>query len=1088
MIFKQKLLVPFLGYRSFFSTPTLLKVGQEEAKFQINGSVVTRSQVQAIDPLKRTVAEWQLIVDWDLHRTHNFIIIDPLNPEELLYLNRKEYLAHQKICASNELQLILVAQPGSVRPVPISSDPTDTSQNSPWRGGKFESKWSRNFRSTWKTFLLLRHNVGKVVSRIEAEPKMVSETKDSIVRTVYAWASQLAHYAEVKNPGAVVWFFQPLATHLSKLVETKGQMAAITHLKVSLFALYSYLSGNPLRSTKPLGFGIRLRNGLPRVWPRELRVLIRDGNLQYIRIVASLLNSYRAMSAEHPAFDLSTIVKPHPNIKETPLYAEFTHFCKEVWPLLLEDKGSVPFQYKSGFGLIVSSAGANSSGAAMGGLVRDAHAWKLRPESERYVQQWFESHGDAAMTNVLKNAMAERHSSVNHGTNDKPRHLSVSFATNAMATRDAFSREGANPNWPIYSWDEFPMPVLGRLHSIDEAAGKVRVVAICDYFTQVACLPVHKHFFQILEKLPTDATFDQTGRTEAYFNKGLYPHWSYDLKSATDTIPTALYLEALTPLLKTASGTLDEARTRTQLWLSMLTDREWLTPDTLGLVRYGTGQPMGALSSWASMALVHHCLVQFAHYRATTKGIWFKDYLILGDDIDIARQPKVAEEYVNICNGFEIKIGLAKSMKSEKNFFEFANQRFCPEGNISPISLKEELSSTTWSSRLEFARRIISRFGTNNKDETSALLRKVATRSQWKVLVPELGSIRPSTYATLAKFCFLTPFGKGAKIEHIVMWLASVSPELVRKKLLHIVSSPDLRNLLLREFLRTLFYEILHRCKHRLGSAPVRNYVTNFSTESRIHFRETLDCEFCPLPHSALGEMENRGRTIKCDTLMDDSMRGNFGYDPDELPDGSPLTFLYLMRCINERNDKIRTKLSYLCYSVQEKYDSLDRIVWQSQVESEILGIQALLEWALGAWSDYLEIPAFIIPDMDKPMAKWPGMYVAGKMDKIPIAKRPDPTSEYKIRFEHDTIRAPMEALKLALMSQFGITVSEVPYIRTARGGNWSKSIRNASATFVAFNNQLWETMLRLDIAFAYAEALHRNVESDSDGALVIAS
>jgi hypothetical protein len=50
-------------------------------------------------------------------------------------------------------------------------------------------------------------------------------------------------------------------------------------------------------------------------------------------------------------------------------------------------------------------------------------------------------------------------------------------------------------------------------------------------------------------------------------------------------------------------------------------------------VRYGTGQPMGLYSSWASFSLTHHLLIK---YLAKEKGInSFSSYQILGDDVVI---------------------------------------------------------------------------------------------------------------------------------------------------------------------------------------------------------------------------------------------------------------------------------------------------------------------------------------------------------------------------------------------------------------------------------------------------------------------
>jgi hypothetical protein len=54
-----------------------------------------------------------------------------------------------------------------------------------------------------------------------------------------------------------------------------------------------------------------------------------------------------------------------------------------------------------------------------------------------------------------------------------------------------------------------------------------------------------------------------------------------------------------------------------QHWKTLLVDREYQVPDSelirkrdkVPFVKYSVGQPMGALSSWAMLALTHHLLV-----------------------------------------------------------------------------------------------------------------------------------------------------------------------------------------------------------------------------------------------------------------------------------------------------------------------------------------------------------------------------------------------------------------------------------------------------------------------------------------------
>jgi hypothetical protein len=50
---------------------------------------------------------------------------------------------------------------------------------------------------------------------------------------------------------------------------------------------------------------------------------------------------------------------------------------------------------------------------------------------------------------------------------------------------------------------------LGKLAVIKEGAGKNRIVALTDYWTQAICLPLHNAIFKILKTIKQDGTFDQ---------------------------------------------------------------------------------------------------------------------------------------------------------------------------------------------------------------------------------------------------------------------------------------------------------------------------------------------------------------------------------------------------------------------------------------------------------------------------------------------------------------------------------------------------------------------------------------------------
>jgi hypothetical protein len=134
-------------------------------------------------------------------------------------------------------------------------------------------------------------------------------------------------------------------------------------------------------------------------------------------------------------------------------------------------------------------------------------------------------------------------------------------------------------------------------------------------------------------------------------------------------------------------------------------DRGFDIPDDLPkAVTYSVGQPMGALSSWAMLALTHHAIVQWAAHRARRKyptatiTLAFTEYAVLGDDIVIANR-FVAREYMLILREIGVKAGLAKSIISKGSFYvEFAKKFFTPQGRADMLPLKEVIA--TYSSTL----------------------------------------------------------------------------------------------------------------------------------------------------------------------------------------------------------------------------------------------------------------------------------------------------------------------------------------------------------------------------------------------------
>lgn len=78
------------------------------------------------------------------------------------------------------------------------------------------------------------------------------------------------------------------------------------------------------------------------------------------------------------------------------------------------------------------------------------------------------------------------------------------------------------------------------LRAIPDKEGKVRVMAIGDYWSQAALKPLHHKMFQILKRIPQDMTFNQGAFVARLRNKGAivpggkFTLHSVDLSKATD--------------------------------------------------------------------------------------------------------------------------------------------------------------------------------------------------------------------------------------------------------------------------------------------------------------------------------------------------------------------------------------------------------------------------------------------------------------------------------------------------------------------------------------------------------------------------
>lgn len=789
---------------------------ESEPTFTVNGATYSKSQVLSMKPIDRNIDHWAVIVDWTLQASKPYVVVDPFDPNGLLYLSSSEYLLQARVCANNNLHLLVVARPGAKAPVRVSPS------------SKFPPSWERNFdsdsffsyranRLTWRDIAGLRAFARRGV---EVKNGMVTVNATNVGKTVLLWGTSVLHYAGVARPGRRLALLTLFTVFVRHTLKHNGPQFLIQKLKIALFCIYSYVSGNPLRTTEPLGLRTRLAKGLP-VWiPRNIRDQIRAGNLRWIRIWVSLCNIYRSLGTPVPDPETAyvTIRAKGPNLSEHPLFKQWEHFCKEVFPRLVKAQSSTehpyrPYKYLNNLHMLIPSAAVNLKGTCSNmSMILDAQAWEITPEN--LPLQWFLFNGDLPAARFMTYSARARHIPFSpnvdesdnmelmdhvfewqYGMNPTPdakenakRRLNTS---RQLAEKGYFAAEFADA-WRLAN--EVPSlgtPITGRLFNFPAAGAKLRTVAICDYWTQIGLKSVHDHLFSLLKILHrNDATFDQDATVKGYFERNLSPHWSYDLKAATDTIPISLYIPLLGPFLTCKGESPSRGRDRAALWARVMTERDFAIPSPrkgeeghdgtrqYRTIRYNTGQPMGAYSSWASLALMHHALVQFSYWISsdTKSSNWFSHYLVLGDDVDIASSKEVANSYRESCSVFNITIGLAKSFQSRVNFFEFANRRYCPKGDISPISMTEEVSSGSWSKRQEFANAILERFGW--EDSAMNRLRVTLTPRQWQHVLPEIHGKRSPVLLRLLQFILRSPLTKSAgdlRVVNILKWLSGLA-------------------------------------------------------------------------------------------------------------------------------------------------------------------------------------------------------------------------------------------------------------------------------------------------------------------------
>lgn len=226
-------------------------------------------------------------------------------------------------------------------------------------------------------------------------------------------------------------------------------------------------------------------------------------------------------------------------------------------------------------------------------------------------------------------------------------------------------------------------PQHSKLVFLSEGGGKTRTIAIGDYWTQLSLYTLHKYCMQCLRQLSkTDFTFNHQGGADllkSLTKEGKYDIFSLDLKSATDRFPAFLQKTLLAEIIGPLAA---------DAWMKVMTNRDFGNGTDVK-VRYGCGQPMGLLSSWAVFSLTHHAIIEYCAFKEGLPA--FREYIMLGDDV-VIYDIRVANRYLKVMSQLGVDISIPKSFISKaedpNHIAEFAKQIMLNGQNLSPIPIK----------------------------------------------------------------------------------------------------------------------------------------------------------------------------------------------------------------------------------------------------------------------------------------------------------------------------------------------------------------------------------------------------------------
>jgi len=374
-------------------------------------------------------------------------------------------------------------------------------------------------------------------------------------------------------------------------------------------------------------------------WPREISVLctfILEVNPIWLRVVMTVLRLYE--SIELPVeFDSKPIEEPY---KGKPLQDISDHF-QEFLEMWFEKFGSKFSDLRDVKNLVAHTLRFSFKSGPMGSCILSAHLCGL-----------------AILTNKVYLKI----------------YMAYCISTGNLSLLNTLYE--LNDNCQLSQADENKL-ITGRIALTPEGGGKTRLFAICNFWVQSAFKPLHDTLMKALKLFPADGTYDQVGQYNKLIQscKGQMVY-CFDLSKATDRFPVKLQIAMLSVFFRNSEIA--------NLWSHLIGGFPFSFKSKT--YTWMVGQPLGALSSWATFALTHHLVIQYCAFLEYKFVFWFSKYSLLGDDIAIWDK-KVAIRYMSFMTDIGVEINHTKSVIGVHSG-EFAKRNFLNGINISGFGFK----------------------------------------------------------------------------------------------------------------------------------------------------------------------------------------------------------------------------------------------------------------------------------------------------------------------------------------------------------------------------------------------------------------